>query len=60
LRLSKRGLPTRDGHGDLYAVVQIAVPAAPGARERELFQQLARESQFDPRSHFAGAPEATS
>lgn len=57
LRLSKRGLPKREGEGDLYAVVQITVPPTPSARESELFQQLATESQFDPRSHFAGAKE---
>ena len=55
LRLSKRGLPKREG--DLYAVVQIAVPAAPSARERELLQQLAEESHFDPRRHFGSAKE---
>jgi len=58
LRLSKRGLARREGEGDLYAVVQITVPATPTARERELFQQLADESKFDPRSHFAGVREA--
>ena len=57
LRLSKRGLPKREGEGDLYAVVQIAVPAAPSARERELFGQLAKESHFDPRSHFGSTKE---
>ena len=57
LRLSKRGLPKREGEGDLYAVVQITVPAAPSARERELFQQLANESKFEPRSHFGGTKE---
>ena len=58
LRLAKRGLPRpREGEGDLYAVVQIAVPAAPTARERELFGQLAKESPFDPRSHFTSAKE---
>ena len=58
LRLAKRGLPKpREGEGDLYAVVQIAVPAAPTARERELFGQLAKESPFDPRSHFTSAKE---
>ena len=58
LRLAKRGLPKpREGEGDLYAVVQITVPAAPTARERELFEQLAKESPFDPRSHFKSAQE---
>lgn len=58
LRLAGRGLPKRDGGGDLYAVVQIAVPPAPSARERELFEQLARDSQFEPRRHFGSTKEA--
>lgn len=56
LRLAKRGLPKpREGEGDLYAVVQIVVPADPSERERELYQQLAAVSTFDPRSHFTSA-----
>ena len=59
LRLAKRGLPKpREGEGDLYAVVQIAVPATPTARELELFGELAKESKFDPRRHFESAQEA--
>jgi curved DNA-binding protein len=50
LRLRGRGLPRRDGkRGDLYAVVQIAVPKQPSDEERELFEKLATASSFDPR-----------
>lgn len=53
LRLSKRGLPRPGGEeGDLYAIVQIAVPAAASERERELYKQLAASSTLDPRAHF--------
>ena len=54
LRLAKRGLPRpRDaGEGDLFAIIQIVVPAAPTEREKALFKQLAEASAFDPRSHF--------
>jgi curved DNA-binding protein len=54
LRLAKRGLPMPrdDGHGDLYAIVGIAVPTVVGERERALFRQLAEVSAFDPRGHF--------
>jgi len=38
--------------GDLYAIVQIVVPAAAGDAERKLYQQLAETSAFDPRGHF--------
>ena len=51
-RLAGRGLPRpRGGAGDLYAVLQIVTPPAPSARERELFDELARASSFNPRAH---------
>jgi curved DNA-binding protein len=54
LRLSGRGLPNpRGGAGDLIAVAQIVVPGELGERERELYQQLAENSEFNPRRHFA-------
>ncbi len=50
LRLRGRGLPRRGGErGNLYAVVQIAVPKEPSEEERELFERLAGVSEFDPR-----------
>ena len=53
LRLAKRGLPNpREGIGDLYAVVQIVLPAELSEQERTLLQQMADGSSFDPRSHF--------
>ena len=54
LRMSKRGLPKRGGDpGDLYAIVQIAVPGVLSDRERDLFQELADVSTFNPRGHFS-------
>lgn len=51
LRLKGRGLPNKRGKpGDLYAEAQIKVPKSPSAQERELFEQLASSSNFDPRS----------
>jgi len=55
LRLGKKGLPKpAGGEGDLYAMVQIVNPTVLSEREKELFQQLAESSRFDPRGHFAG------
>jgi curved DNA-binding protein len=52
LRLGGRGLPGPGGAaGDLFAVVRIEVPAVTTARERELFEQLAASSAFNPRKH---------
>jgi curved DNA-binding protein len=54
LRLAKRGLPApHGGHGDLYAVAHIEVPKSPNARERELYAELAKASDFNPRAHFS-------
>jgi curved DNA-binding protein len=51
LRLAGEGMPNRKGKpGDLYAVVQIMVPKRLKKRERELFEELASVSNFDPRS----------
>ena len=45
LRLRGEGL----GDGDLYAHVKIEVPKKLSKKERELFEQLADASKFDPR-----------
>jgi curved DNA-binding protein len=50
LRLRARGLPNPRGTpGDLYAEVRITVPPRLSPRERELFEELAKVSSFDPR-----------
>jgi curved DNA-binding protein len=50
LRVRARGLPTRDGtRGDLIVVTKIAVPAKVTDAEKKLWEQLARESKFNPR-----------
>jgi curved DNA-binding protein len=52
LRLSGRGLPMpKDGAGDLYAIVQLAMPPDPTERERALLRELAAASTFNPRRH---------
>jgi curved DNA-binding protein len=55
LRLAGRGLPIpRGGAGDLFAVVQVVVPAELSERERELYAELTKASPFNPRRHFGG------
>ena len=52
LRLRGKGLPNPKGApGDLYAEVKIMVPRKLSDRERELFEELGRASDFDPRKH---------
>jgi len=54
LRLAGRGLPAPHGSdGNLYAVIQIVVPEHLTERERALFKELAENSDFNPRLHFA-------
>ncbi|MGW3654909.1 DnaJ C-terminal domain-containing protein [Streptomyces sp. NPDC005151] len=50
LRLRGEGMPHPKGSaGDLYAEIQVIVPSSPSPRERELFEELAGVSTFDPR-----------
>ena len=50
LRVRGRGLPNRGGTpGDLIVVASIEVPSQVDERERALWQQLARDSSFNPR-----------
>jgi curved DNA-binding protein len=50
LRLRGKGMPNPRGQaGDLYAVITIMVPKRVSGRTKELFEELARESHFDPR-----------
>jgi curved DNA-binding protein len=50
LRLRGEGMPgPGKQQGDLFATVRIVVPKKLSERERELFEQLAEASSFDPR-----------
>lgn len=51
LRLRGQGLPREDGtRGDLYAILEIVVPAKIGAEEKKLWEKLAQESGWRPGS----------
>ena len=50
LRVRGRGLPARNGHGDLFVVTRIVVPSKISDAEKKLWEQLKRESNFNPRS----------
>ena len=53
LRLAGKGLPRPGGGaGDLYATLNVAVPAAMSEREKKLYEELRAASKFDPRSRF--------
>lgn len=50
IRLRGKGYPREDGErGDLYAALEIVVPETLSDRERELFEELAKISEFKAR-----------
>lgn len=50
LRFRGKGMPSSKGNaGNLYAVVTIVVPTKPSQREQELFEELSKTSEFNPR-----------
>jgi curved DNA-binding protein len=52
LRLPGKGMPSPDGAGDGYVVLQIALPPELSEAERDLYEQLRVASSHDPRPHF--------
>ncbi len=53
LRIKGKGLPTKTGHGDLYAILKIVMPATADEEAAKLWQQLADKVKFDPRSEWS-------
>lgn len=49
LRLKGRGIPG-DPPGDLYLVLEVVLPAATSDKARQLYETMARELPFNPRS----------
>ncbi|MFQ5526210.1 MAG: DnaJ C-terminal domain-containing protein [Thermoanaerobaculia bacterium] len=56
VRLRGKGFPAKNGaNGDLLGEIRIMVPSTLGRRDRELFEQLAESSEFDPRDRAGGS-----
>lgn len=49
LRLKGRGIPARSP-GDLYVVLQIALPPADNEKTRDIYRKMQEEIEFDPRA----------
>lgn len=50
LRVKGKGLPYKHkGAGDLIVIVEVHVPQRLGKEEKELFEELAKKSSFNPR-----------
>jgi len=50
LRLKERGLPGKP-RGNLYLLLEIALPPADTDAARQAYEQLAKAAPFDPRRH---------
>lgn len=50
LRLKGRGIPAKTP-GDVYLVLEIALPPATTQKQREFYQAMAQEFTFDPRQN---------
>ncbi len=51
LRLRGKGMPNPKGSaGDLYLTIVLKVPTSPSQKELELFEELKKNSNFDPRT----------
>lgn len=50
MRLKGKGLPRKGGQrGDMFVQIKIVIPETISAREKELFQELAKASRYNPR-----------
>ncbi|MES3006937.1 MAG: DnaJ C-terminal domain-containing protein [Pseudomonadota bacterium] len=49
LRIKERGLKTKTGHGDLFALLKVVMPPSTDNETRELWQTLASKAGFNPR-----------
>jgi curved DNA-binding protein len=52
LRIRDKGLPRRDGKGDLYAVLKVVMPPKSGKGAQKLWESLAEQAAFNPRAEW--------
>jgi len=55
LRIKGKGLKSRDGQGNLYAVLKVVMPDSTTGETRALWQQLAEKTPFNPRQEWEQA-----
>ena len=49
LRVKGKGLPGKQGHGDLFVLLKVVMPPQVDATSKKLWQELAGKASFDPR-----------
>lgn len=52
LRIKGKGLRTRTGHGDLYAILKIIMPAKSNLEAMRLWKELSSTAGFNPRKEW--------
>lgn len=57
MRIRGKGLPKRNGHGDLYAEFRVVMPEHISAEEKALWQSLSEKSRFNPRARWSKQSE---
>jgi curved DNA-binding protein len=50
LRIKGKGLVSKKGTGDLYAILKVVMPPKPDGKMRALWQQLSEQTSFNPRT----------
>ncbi len=53
LRIKGRGLPTRAGRADLFALLKVVMPDHMDDNQRKHWQELSQSSSFDPRQEWS-------
>jgi curved DNA-binding protein len=53
LRIKGKGLVSKTGVGDLYAVIKIVVPEQFDEETRQLWETLSNKTKFNPRSEWS-------
>jgi len=52
LRLKGRGMPSKEGAGDQYAIVQIQTPPAQTEEQKQLYRQMSQMMPYHPRKNW--------
>ncbi|MEZ5570861.1 MAG: curved DNA-binding protein [Halioglobus sp.] len=53
LRIKGKGLPTKNGNGDLFALLKVVMPPSANADTKELWKTLSDKAGFDPRAQWS-------
>ena len=55
LRIKGKGLKTKTGTGDLYALLKVVMPASANDEVKALWQTLSDKADFDPRTQWSNS-----